>query len=66
MHLKFLRLYSTLATLFRFPQMLEEDYSLHDYCLGGCKLLGREDFKQGHDRRDEILQNQWGKCTSFM
>ena len=46
--------------------MLEEDCSLHDYCLGGSKLLGREDFKQGHNRPDEILQDLWGKGTPFM
>ena len=39
--------------------MLTEDCSLHDYCLGGSKLLGREDFKQRHHRPDELLQDQW-------
>ena len=43
-----------------------ENYSLHDYCLGDSELLEREDFKQGHDRPDEILQDQWGKGTPFM
>ena len=41
-------------------------YSLHGYCLGDSELLGREDFRQGHDRPGEILQYQWGKGTPFM
>ena len=46
--------------------MLAEDCSLHDYCLGGSRRLGREDFKQGQGRPDVILQDQWGKGTPFM
>ena len=49
-----------------FLKCWQKTISLHDYCLGDSELLGREDFKQGHDRPDEILQYQWGKGTPFM
>ena len=65
MHLKFLSS-TNIGQIWKSCYFIPENYSLHDYCLGDSELLGREDFKQGHDRPDEILQDQWGKGTPFM